>query len=89
MVEQFKKVLESIVIPQFPEVAYVRVNQFGMGDYFRVKYYLKEKWEGTARPIDLMNETVSMYKMMSPDPNGDVFIEFYHIRDDEGYEEDV
>ena len=88
MVEQFQKVLETIIIPQFPEVSIVRVNQMGFGDFYNVRYYLNKQWDGPARPVDLMNETVALFKMMSPDKNSDIFIDMRHIDELEDNEDD-
>lgn len=83
MVSQFKKVLEKTILPQFPEVSYVDVSQFGFGDFYRVRYYLNRKWDDNVRPVALMNETVSLFKWMSPDKNSDIFVEMKDLEDED------
>ena len=85
---QFQNVLEKIILPQFPEVNHVWVSQFGlMGDYIRVRYILNHKWESPSRPLELQDETISLYKMMSPSKEGDIYIEM-RLSDNEEDNED-
>lgn len=82
MSPQFKKVLEKIIFPQFPEVAYVEVDRIGFGDYYKVHYVLKDKWKEPYRPIELQDETVNLFKMMSPDRFSDIYISMSPINDE-------
>lgn len=85
---QFESVLKKIILPQFPEVNDVWVSQFGLtGDYIRVRYILNQKWESPSRAVEIQNETVSLYKMMSPSMDGDIFIEI-RLSEDEKEEDD-
>lgn len=86
---QFENVLKKIILPQFPEVNDVWVSQFGLtGDYIRVRYILNHKWESSARQFELQEETVSLYKMMSPSMDGDIFIEMRLLEDEEDENDD-
>lgn len=86
---QFQNVLERIILPQFPEVNRVWVSQFGMmGDFIRVRYILNQKWKSPARALELQNETISLYKMMSPSKEGDIYIEMRLSADEEDENDD-
>jgi Cdc6-like AAA superfamily ATPase len=63
MVEQFQRILEQIIIPQYEGVDDVDVSQFGMDNNFlKVTYYINDNLNPTdARK--LIEETESLYRM--------------------------
>ena len=64
MVEQFQRILEQIIIPQYKGVDDVDVSQFGMDNNFlKVTYYINDNLNPTdARK--LIEETESLYRML-------------------------
>ena len=79
MVEAFENILRKIVVPAFDNIVDVQVTQMGLSDIFLVRYYVKEWGFSGPEAHEITTETVSMFQMLGPDKNGDVFIEYRKI----------
>jgi hypothetical protein len=81
MVSQLQKVLEKIILPQFPEIGYVEVEELGLGGFYRVHYMMTREMDFRKDYVKLMEETVTLYKMLSPEERGDIIVDFKLIDD--------
>ena len=70
-IHRFDKVIESIILPQFPEITDVYVeNVFTMDDRtVYLVHYTTDKNIGNDREESLKIETRTLFKMLNPDPN--------------------
>lgn len=77
VVKSLQKVLDTIIVPMYPQINHVIVSTFGSGDlpYYRVIYILNDGLEQS----DLNNitaETESLFKMTGPKNPTDIIIKF-------------
>jgi len=85
MVSQLQKVCERIIVPQYPEIDHVEVEQFGLnGGYYRVNYYMKKDFPIREDYIKIVEDTISLWRMLTPEIPGDIFIDFKNV-DEEDY----
>ena len=85
MVSQIQKVCEKIIVSQYPEIDHVEVEQLGLiGEYYRVTYYIKEDLANRKDYIKIMEDTTTMWRMLTPELRGDILVDFKHV-DEEDY----
>lgn len=78
MTESLHKVLSSIIVPQYDELVDVSVLPVGLvGDWFKIVYYFNPPLDKEIA-IEIMQETVSLYKMVGH-TSGDIIIDFKKI----------
>ena len=66
MEQQIIKVVEKIILPQYPEVTHVDINTIGIWSISYVVTYGVDSIDH-FREIKLLNDTVSLFNMLSPD----------------------
>jgi len=77
MVNQLQKAAEKIIIPQYSEIDHVEVEQLGKtGGFYRVTYFLKEKMPVRQDYIQINQDTVTLWRMLSPETIGDIVVDF-------------
>ena len=75
--------MRGIVVPKYTEIDDVFVTKIGLiGDFVKVIYLTKNRIKmSVAREIE--EETISLYKLLSPDELDDLFIQFESVDDEE------
>jgi hypothetical protein len=81
MVSQLQKVIENIMVPMFPEIESVEVEQLGLGGFYRITYFMRGKLKSHQDYIKIMEETTTLYKMLSPEEKGDIIVDFKKVDD--------
>lgn len=82
MTEALDKVLSSIIVPQYDAVVDVSVSTIGLaGDWFKVIYYYNPPLDKETT-IEIMRETVSLYKMVGH-TSGDIIVDFKKFEEED------
>lgn len=76
--DKLKRVCESIIVPQYDELDSVDVRIVGGAFdifFYEVTYYFKPPLDKDTR-VDIMEETITMFNMMSLEKGSDLTIVF-------------
>jgi len=79
MEEVLEKMYRKVMIPQYPEIEDVHVSTMGMGFIYRVTYEVSSKIENRVA-YKIMDESTSLFKMISQDPNSDIIVDFVRAK---------
>lgn len=70
------KVLKQIILTKYPEIEGIKIRQMGLGNYYRVTYEIKKGTISPNQAIEIMNETVNLYKIIGVEEPTDIIVDF-------------
>lgn len=82
MENQLQKALEKIIVPQYSEMDHVEVEQLGSSKgFYRITYFLNTKMPLRQDYVQIMQESTTIWKMLSPEVIGDIIVDFKMVED--------
>ena len=79
MEESLEKVIERLILPQYPLIKYFEVRPIGLGNsLIKIVFYIdvKKNTIGNLEAYKIMDETTSLFKMLGPEKGSELVVTF-------------